>query len=525
MVHNYARFDSPFEFGQNYQLSGAFEGQQTHFSLRYLAHNFATYFFHPFRWTGEFPFVLTYGPDVPAIPGYFGTEEVSGVAVTFPFLWFLLALPLAWWRRERAELRPLTAIVGSLGGAAVPVTGLILCYFSTCARYQADFAVGLGILALVGLLALERGAQQVRWGWLHAPVVAAAAMATLGLGLLLSFDYHGRSVQKGAPATWQRLDRMTYEGLTGIGHRFGWINGPRVIKVRLKSRPVGTVETFWSATDSRAAERIVIGHIGERLIRFGFQRAESAIQWGRPLSWEVDHSHAVEIQVPSLHAPGAPTGWEKVVGRFAFRARTAVAVWFSGGRALGLVVEPLPDNLEPGGSLSQDFSGEVRSHASRLFRPDEVQPVGLVALEKKRGGVLSMRLVLPAELQEAGEPIFASGAHYRSSIVCVRAVPGGYKFVFENFGGETVESELVAPAPGGYRVELELPNFRPEAFGDEHTGRVIVRVDGREILRSWQVAYPSPWGDEAYGRNPFGTTCAPEFRGWMLDAKWSAADD
>ena len=525
MAHNYARFDSPFEFGQNYQLSGAFEGQQTHFSLRYLAHNFATYFFHPFRWTGEFPFVLTYGPDVPAIPGYFGTEEVSGVAVTFPFLWFLLALPLAWWRRERAELRPLTAIVGSLGGAAVPVTGLILCYFSTCARYQADFAVGLGILALVGLLALERGAQQVRWGWLHAPVVAAAAMATLGLGLLLSFDYHGRSVQKGAPATWQRLDRMTYEGLTGIGHRFGWINGPRVIKVRLKSRPVGTVETFWSATDSRAAERIVIGHIGERLIRFGFQRAESAIQWGRPLSWEVDHSHAVEIQVPSLHATGAPTGWEKVVGRFAFRARTAVAVWFSGGRALGLVVEPLPDNLEPGGSLSQDFSGEVRSHASRLFRPDEVQPVGLVALEKKRGGVLSMRLVLPAELQEAGEPIFASGAHYRSSIVCVRAVPGGYKFVFENFGGETVESELVAPAPGGYRVELELPNFRPEAFGDEHTGRVIVRVDGREILRSWQVAYPSPWGDEAYGRNPFGTTCAPEFRGWMLDAKWSAADD
>jgi len=525
MAHNYARFDSPFEFGQNYQLSGAFEGQQTHFSLRYLAHNFATYFFHPFRWTGEFPFVLTYGPDVPAIPGYFGAEEVSGVALTFPFLWFLLALPLAWWRRKRAELRPLTAIVGSLAGAALPVTGLILCFFSTCARYQADFAVGLGLLAFIGLLALERWAQQVRWGWIHVPVVAAASMATLVLGLLLSFDYHGRSLQRAAPATWHRLDRLTYEGLAGIGHRFGWINGPRVIKVRFKSRPVGTVETFWSATDSRAAERILVEHIGERLVRFGFQRAESAIQWGRPLKWEVNHSHAVEIQVPSLHAPGAPTGWEKVVGRFAFRTRTAVAVWFSGGRALGLVVEPLPDTLQPGGSLSKDFSGEVLSHTARLFRPDEVQPVGLVAPEKKRGGVLSLRLVLPSELQEVGEPIFASGAHYRSSIVFVRAVPGGMKFVFENYGGATVESDVLRVTPGGYHVELELPNFRPEAFGEEHTGDVVIRVDGRQILHTRQVAYPSHPGDECYGWNPFGTTCATEFRGWMLDAKWSAAED
>jgi hypothetical protein len=525
MAHNYARFDSPFEFGQNYQLSGAFEGQQTHFSLRYLAHNFAIYFFHVFRWTGEFPFVQTYGPVVPDIPGYFGTEEVSGLAVTFPFLWFLLALPLGWWRRQGAEVRPLTAIVGSLAGAALPVTGLILCYFSTCARYQTDFAVGLGLLALVGVLAFERWAQQVRWGWLHVPAVAGTAAVTLVFGLLMSFDYHGRSVQRGAPDIWQRLDRVTYESLAGMGQHFGSINGPRVIKVRLTARPVGTVETFWEATDPQAGERILIEHIGERLIRFGFRRGDAAVHWGRPLSWEVDHSHAVDIQVPSLYAPGDPAGWEKVVGRFAFRARTAVAVWFSGGRALGLVAEPLPDTVQPGGRMGGDFTGKVRSQQMRLFRPDELQPAGLVAPEKKRGGVLSMRLVLPLELQESGEPIFASGAHYRSTIVCVRAVPGGYQFVFENYGGETVESEVVPLAPGGHRVELELPNFRPEAFGEEHTGRVVVRVDGREVLRSWQVAYPSPWGDEAYGRNPFGTTCANEFRGWLLDAKWSAADD
>ena len=416
-------------------------------------------------------------------------------------------------------------MVVSAAGYALPVTGLILCYFSTCARYQTDFAVGLGLLALVGLLSLERWAQQMRFGWLRMPVIAGVAIATVIHGLLLSFDYHGRSLQKGAPAQWERMDRMTYEALAGIGQRLGWIEGPRVLKVRFKARPVATVEALWQSLDERVAERVLVEHIGDQLIRFGFSRGENPVRWGRPLKWEVDHSHAVDLQVPSLYASWNPDGWETLSGRFAFRKRTAVAVWFSGGRALGLAVEPLPDSIRPGGALGRDFSGDVRSHTSRLFRPDEVQPVGLLAPEKKRGGVLSMRIVLPTPLQGAGEPLFACGAHYRSSIVFVRAAPGGVKFVYENFGGETVESVLVPLAPGGHRVELELPNFRPEAFGEEHTGPVVVRVEGREILRSWQVAYPSPWGDEAYGRNPFGTTCANEFRGWMLDAKWSAADD
>ena len=31
-------------------------------------------------------------------------------------------------------------------------------------------------------------------------------------------------------------------------------------------------------------------------------------------------------------------------------------------------------------------------------------------------------------------------------------------------------------------------------------------------------------GEEQIGRNPFGTTCAPEFRGWIYDARWSAGE-
>ena len=76
------------------------------------------------------------------------------------------------------------------------------------------------------------------------------------------------------------------------------------------------------------------------------------------------------------------------------------------------------------------------------------------------------------------------------------------------------------PNPRGNIVELEMASFDPDAFGIEATGDVVVRVDGREMMRTRQVAYPSPWGDERIGSNPFGTTCAMEFRGWILDAEW-----
>lgn len=522
MVHNHARFESPFEFGQHYQLSGAYESKLTHFSPRFLPHNVSVYFFQLLRWTAEFPFAQAIGIEISHLADYFGTEEVSGLAVTFPFFSCLLALPLAFGKRDAAERRRLLVTVGMIAAGTVPVMLLILSYFSTCARYQTDFAVGLGVLALIGLLALERWAQPMRFGrWLHAGLVLAIAVTGV-IGVLVSFDYHGRSLQKFSPTTWKTLDRVTHATLARVGQALGQIEGPRVLKVRFQAKPAGTVETFWRAADSRAAERIVVEHVGDHLVRFGHARGEAPVTWGRLLRWDTDHTHTVSVQLPSLYGPISADGWAGVMARTAFRARTSVAVWFSGGRALALVTEPVAENVQPGGAVGADFSGEVRSIATRLYRPDEIESGALVDPHAKRGGVLGLRVVLPWKLHDDGEPLFAGGAHFRSSIVFVRAAEGGVKFVYENYAGATIESELVRRAPDGHAVEIELPTFRPEAYGEEHTGPVVIRVDGREVLRTRQVAYPFAWGDEVIGGNPFGTTCAAAFRGWILDAKWQA---
>jgi hypothetical protein len=404
----------------------------------------------------------------------------------------------------------------------IPVMIVILCYFSTCARYATDFAVGLGVLSLCGMLGLERWAQSGRRHQTVVTLMVIATAVTVPIGMLLSLDYHARAIQYSAPVRWQALDRSTHTLLANMGHRLGFIDGPRVLKVRFMPQPIGTMETLWRSSDVQLEERILVEHVGEQLIRFGYARGAGAVTWGRRVRWDLEHTHTVSVQVPSLYESDPRGWWANVNTRSAFRERTAVAVWFSGGRALELVVPLISSRVNHGGAVGADFSGEIRKMTSRRFRDDEIEAGDLVAPHLKRGGTLRMRVVLPPRLQEKGEPLFACGAHYQSSIVFVREAEGGVKFVYDNYGGDSIESSLVVPHPAGNVLELELPNFRPDAFGYERKGEVIIRVDGREILRTVQVAYSFAWGDEAIGRNPFGTTCAAAFRGWILDARWSA---
>lgn len=517
--HNYARFGNPLEWGQKYQLSGAYEGKLLHFSPRFLAHNFSVYFFQALGWSAEFPYALARAVEINHIRDYFGTEEVAGLLVTFPIFWFLLGLPLAWQGRSSEERRRFTATMGCIAGYLVPVGALVMCYFSTTTRYQADFAVVAGVVALVGMLGVERWAQRLG-GWsVFATLATGAVMVTVVIGVMMSFDYHGRQLRVTSPKTWSALEQRGTSALTAVGLRLGVVEGPQVLKVRFKQQVEGTEELFWRSQDPRAAEKIHVKHVGERLIRFGYARGDEAIRWGRDLKWDIGHTHTVSVQLPSLYSAPGGGFWDSLRRPIQFRQRTSVAVWFSGGRALEAVVTPLPRAALPGGTVAAGFSGEIRQRTTRAYRDDEIA-TGLTDYWAKRGGVLRMKIVFPEELQESGEPIFTTGAHYRSSIVFVEPHEGGLRFSFENYTFPRVHTPVFQPRPEGHVLELEMASFNPEAFGHEATGDVVIRLDGRELMRSRQVAYPSPWGQETIGTNPFGTTCALSFRGWIYDAVW-----
>ena len=163
MLYNDLRFDSPFEFGQRYQLAGDRQDNIRHFSLSFLWFNFCVYFLEPVKWTREFPFVGEIAtPVLPA--GHAPVEDPFGILTNIPIVWFALAAPLAWWNRAaeaRSVLRGFLLAVAVLFGTSAVVLSL---FYGNCSRYESEFLPPLVFLAVVGILAVERVlAPRPRW--------------------------------------------------------------------------------------------------------------------------------------------------------------------------------------------------------------------------------------------------------------------------------------------------------------------------------------------------------------------------
>lgn len=210
-THNFARFGNPFEFGQNYQLSGVYESQMRHFRFAYLPHNFYIYYLHLPDWTREFPFVsataVRGGPE-----GYLGgwNEPVCGLAVTFPFLWLALTLPLAWRSRASAGSDSLRAMLIAIALFYCAMTAVIMGYFVATPRYLADFTPALGLLAAVGMLLLEQWAQRGGWRKFALPLTAAICLTTAIAGSLVSFDYNNRMTRSRWASVENFFDSLIY---------------------------------------------------------------------------------------------------------------------------------------------------------------------------------------------------------------------------------------------------------------------------------------------------------------------------
>jgi tetratricopeptide (TPR) repeat protein len=186
MLYNALRFNSPFEFGQRYVLSGQRQVTLRFFSLDYLWFNFRVYVLEPARWVAHFPFVHDIA--VPPRPvSYMQIETPFGILTNIPLVWLALAVPLAWQNRsERAgsTLRWFVTAVVLLFGTCALTVGL---FWSASFRYEVDFLPALLLLAVIGILGLERAlAPTSESGQAYQPVWRRAVR--WGWGLLLGFS-------------------------------------------------------------------------------------------------------------------------------------------------------------------------------------------------------------------------------------------------------------------------------------------------------------------------------------------------
>jgi len=207
MFYNAMRFDNPLEFGLRYQLTVMPLDTMEQFSPRYLWFNFQVAFLDPARWSNHFPF--SHDIVVPSLPkGAYGSEHSFGALTNIPLVWLALVVPLAWRNRlteERSTLRRFIVATTLLFGTCALT---LLLHFAMCIRYEVEFAHVLVLLAVIGVLALERAlagqpvwrrAARCGWGLLLTFSVAFNLFASFELRAHTCFDLGGALLNNGHP--------------------------------------------------------------------------------------------------------------------------------------------------------------------------------------------------------------------------------------------------------------------------------------------------------------------------------------
>jgi tetratricopeptide (TPR) repeat protein len=194
MLYNALRFDNPFELGLQYQLVPGRVAEIRQWGPHYLGFNFWVYFLAPARWGARFPFV--HDIKVPPWPaGYVAVEHPFGVLANIPLVWLTVAAPLAWRGRPadaRCLLRGFVAAVALLFVLRVLTVGF---YCGACVRFEMDFCPALVLLAVVGILGLERAlAGRLAWRraarWVWGLLLAFSVAFSLLASAIYHWEYH-----------------------------------------------------------------------------------------------------------------------------------------------------------------------------------------------------------------------------------------------------------------------------------------------------------------------------------------------
>jgi hypothetical protein len=211
LIYNAARFHSPTEFGQTYQLAGVELRKKETFELGYIVPGLYYYLIAPARLTLDFPYFQL--PPPPAYPGhvpagYDGVEVTGGLLTNMPILLVLLgAVPFVLTRRLR-----LPSGVGEVAGALVLLGGALIlvlsfAFWGTTMRYEMDFATLILLAALlVWLAAVAATRQPIR----RVLAIGGTALIAYGavVGVAISMTGYYDSLRTGSPGTYRALERL-----------------------------------------------------------------------------------------------------------------------------------------------------------------------------------------------------------------------------------------------------------------------------------------------------------------------------
>ena len=536
--HNHARFGHPLQFGQAYQFSLDYESKMAHFRLTHAPLNLWRYFWSPAEWAPAFPFIRP--ADLPPKPpGYGGHGDVYGLFTNLPFTLFVLAAPLAFWRRAPHERVALVAWLGTAALLFVAIAGTLVHFFGSLARYQCDFAPPFVLLAAVGGLGFHR------WLVTVLPRVGSGVASGAGFGaavlsgafaVLYSLQFDGL-FQERNPDAWREMARR-FNTPAAVGESWvGVKHGPLEIRVTIETAPAGSRSLLAEFGRAPSFERLWLVHTSDRQLAVEVEAAHGRRVVSPPLAFKPGGIHTVRVETGALLPPGEHPVW----GRLSAAGTAAVLrrLRLSWDAVEVMDVSPWFCGTEPGAAVrlgsAEKTAGRVR--VVGIVR-DGAALTGLRAGAAVAGeeaarrfsphGDVELRLTPPsAPVPGTRDPLLVTGRPGRGDFVGIEYGERGLVRFFVDHWGQPgrFSPPVLLPAGRPMVVRITTQSLRePSAsWQPRHVtrGDLRVEIDDREVWREPAELFVVDPVEVAVGVNPIGgTSCGPAFTGQLHAVAW-----
>ncbi len=214
--YNWARFDSPLEFGLRYQITiyNLNRDMSLTFQPDYLPFNVVAYLLQPFEFISKFPFIQPVGFSELlkslniAAPKLYAAGNVTGVLFYAPIL-LLTILPFI--KKKQPDLRAQATVqleklvLYLLGGSFLINLVTILFYFYGQMRFMGDLISQVTLLAIIGYWLVIRNSSSSK---IYLRAANLLIVFTLIVSILLAFTSESSRMERLNPKLMERLNSL-----------------------------------------------------------------------------------------------------------------------------------------------------------------------------------------------------------------------------------------------------------------------------------------------------------------------------
>ncbi len=523
-IYNYRRFDSPFEFGQKYQLGGSNVGHMKLLGWEVIPANIYYYFWAPAQFGRYFPFF----DGIKAYPGtlpkfYYGIEDPYGLLPNMPCFWLAFLAPVLWFAFHRSA-REVGLLLLFFGGCFATICLFTLCFVSATNRYMVDFLPSLLLAAGIGLLMAGQPRNLPRrraWG-LRAGLAVIVGY-TAFFNLMAAFQHNGL-FRHHQPEGYDRIGRWFNQPAAWWERLAGYQHGPVELTVKLPRGSLGTTEPLVVTGTGARSDFVYLYYTGSESVQIGYAHmgGPEAGFLSQPIPVDYDIPHRIGVQAGSLYPPSSHPYFSGFSPAEVQAAKHTLKVTVDGVPYVK-TDQPFHDSspalISFGRNHVSDYGGrEFKGQLLEVRR----QPLPVPIRPFAGGAFVQMAFNLPSGHMGQREPLIATGRSGAGDLLFIAYEDESHiRLGFHHAGREAIISEPLAVQSGQIQLlEASLGSFYADPKGAaerELAQALVVKFNGRLIWAEEAAFYPSGGKAPAMGLNSWNSdACAPSFTGRII---------